>query len=97
MIITSEGKARVLAKNSQLGRDGKTMYYNLAVLVNGEAGNISCTEEAFNNAVEDTVNAITFVYNDQYKYFRIQNACEASLGASPSAKPAAQDKPAGSK
>ncbi|MCM1047373.1 MAG: hypothetical protein NC433_02980 [Clostridiales bacterium] len=91
MIITSEGKVKVLAKNSQLGRDGKTTYYNLAVLVNGEAGNISCTEEAFNNAVEDTINAITFVYNDQYKYFRIQNACEASLAA----KPATQDKPAG--
>lgn len=95
MVITSEGKARVLAKNSEMGKDGKTTYYNLAVLINGEAGNINCTLDAYESAVEDAVNVLTYTYNSQYQYFRIQSACVASPEAAPAAKAAAQDKPTG--
>lgn len=73
MNIRSNGKVLVLAKNSNErgnGRDKQT-YYNLAILVDGEAGNISCSEDAYNKAVLNTLNGVVYAYNDKYQTFRI--------------------------
>ena len=73
MNIKSNGKVLVLAKNSRESGDGRNRqtYYNLAILIDGEAGNISCSEDAYNKAVLNTLNGVVYAYNDQYKSFRI--------------------------
>lgn len=73
MRIQSVGKVLVLAKNERDGQN-RQKYFNLAVLIGGEAGNLSCTEEAYETAVEHLENEVTYEYNDQYKSFRIISA-----------------------
>ena len=46
MNIKSVGNVMVLAKNERQGNN-RQMYYNLAIMSDGEAGNISCTPEAY--------------------------------------------------
>ncbi|MCM1234554.1 MAG: hypothetical protein NC489_31010 [Ruminococcus flavefaciens] len=111
MNIKSNGKILVLAKNAidrGEGRD-RTTYYNFAILIDGEAGNISCTEEAYDKAVINTLNGVVYAYNDKYKTFRIVDIVpessvldhanqNASSDAKPDAKPDPKaDKPASSK
>lgn len=71
MNIKSNGKVLVLAKNAREGRERGQNYYNLAILIDGEAGNLSCSEEAYNKAVLNTLNGVIYAYNEQYKTFRI--------------------------
>lgn len=73
MNIQSNGVVTVLAKNERTGSNNQT-YYNLAVLIGGEAGNLSCTEEAYNDAVPNEENDVVYAYNDQYKSMRIIQA-----------------------
>ena len=70
MNIQSVGRLMVLAKNEREGSN-RQMYYNLAVLTDGQAGNISCTPEAYDKAVINTENDVVFAFNDQYKSFRV--------------------------
>lgn len=77
MTIQSTGKIKILAKNAKEGRERGRLYYNLAVLVGSEAGNLSCTEEAYNNASVNSMNEVTYAYNEQYKSFRIIDAYPA--------------------
>ncbi len=71
MTITANAKVLVISKNETPSRDGKTTYYNLAVMQNGQAGNISCTEEVYDRAVEMKETEINLTYNDEYKSLRI--------------------------
>lgn len=107
MTIQSNGKVLVLAKNLREGKD-RQAYYNLAILVDGEAGNVSCTENAYDKAVLNTLNGVVYAYNDQYKSFRIIDivpelsvpdyAQQTSPSGRPDAKPDPKaDKPASSK
>lgn len=77
MKIRSNGKLKVLAKNSREGQNRQT-YFNLAILIDGEAGNMSCTEEAFDSAKLDAVNDVTFEYNSEFKSLRIIDAYPVS-------------------
>lgn len=70
MNIKSTAKLLVLAKNEREGNN-RQMYYNLAVMSEGEAGNISCTQDAYDKAELNTMNDVVFAYNEQYKSFRI--------------------------
>ena len=86
MNIQSTGLAMVLAKNKREGRDrdGRpAMYYNLAIFVEGEAGNINCTEEAYNNSVVNALNNVVYAYNENYKSFRIVDVTGAQGGPIP--------------
>ena len=47
MILNSEAVLTVLALNEKASSDGKSAYYNFAVMSNGEVANISCTKEAY--------------------------------------------------
>ncbi len=69
MTINTENKIEVLAKNSRKG-DNNQEFYNLAVMVNGEAGNINCTEDVYNTVQVRAVNQLIYTYNDRYKSFR---------------------------
>lgn len=71
MTIQSNGKILVLARNERISRDGKSKFYNLAIMINGEAGNIGCTEDAYNKAVTGKENGVVYAFNEQYKSFRI--------------------------
>ena len=77
MTIQSTGKIKILAKNVRDGRERNSKYYNLAIIVEGEAGNISCNEEAYEGAVENEINDVVYAYNEQYKSFRIISAHKA--------------------
>lgn len=69
MTITSASKIEVLAKNFREG-DNRQKFYNLAIMVNGEAGNISCSEEVYDRVKLRAENELVFAYNDRYKSFR---------------------------
>lgn len=70
MNIQSKGTVLVLAKNVREGSN-RQFYYNLAIMSDGQAGNISCTPEAYDKAVVYTENEVIFAFNEQYKSFRI--------------------------
>lgn len=70
MKIQSQGTALVLAKNSREGSN-RQIYYNLAVLINNEAGNISCSQEAYEDAILYKTNILYYEYNSEYKSFRV--------------------------
>lgn len=72
MKVTSIVKAQVLAKNTTKSQDGKTDYYNLAVLIGGDAGNLKCTQDVYGRAVVGEVAEFGAVYNDQYNTFRLE-------------------------
>lgn len=70
MTIKSHGTALVLAKNSREGSN-RNVFYNLAIMIDSEAGNISCTQDAYDRAEVGKENEVVFAYNEQYKSFRI--------------------------
>lgn len=76
MNIQSKGTVMVLAKNVREGSN-RQLYYNLAILTDGQAGNISCTEEAYDKAVINAQNEAVFAFNDQYKSFRVMDIIPA--------------------
>lgn len=76
MNIQSKGIVMVLAKNVREGSN-RQFYYNLAILTEGQAGNISCTPEAYDKAVIAAENEVIFTFNDQYKSFRVVDVIPA--------------------
>ncbi len=76
MNIQSKGTVMVLAKNVREGSN-RQFYYNLAILTEGQAGNISCTPEAYDKAVIAAENEVIFAFNDQYKSFRVVDVIPA--------------------
>lgn len=85
MQILSNARLKVVARNQRTGNDGKN-YFNLAVLVEGQAGNISCTEEAYKGACPDMDNDVVLAFNDQYKSIRIMSAEPCNPKASTASK-----------
>ena len=73
MKIQSQGTGLVLAKTSREGTN-RQIYYNLAVLFNNEAGNLSCTPEAYEDVTLYKENVLFFEYNSEYKSFRVIGA-----------------------
>ncbi len=72
MTLTFNAKMLVISKNENQSRDGKSMYYNLAVVQDGQAGNISCTKEVYESILELMKEAeLLLTYNDEYKSLRI--------------------------
>lgn len=72
MTLTVNAKMLVISKNENESRDGKSMYYNLAVVQDGQAGNISCTKEVYDLIIELMKEVeLQLTYNDEYKSLRI--------------------------
>ncbi len=85
MTLTATAKMMVISKNERESRDGKTKYYNLAVVQDGQAGNISCTEEVYdliNELMKEVELQLT--YNDEYKSLRITGISMALPAPKPS-------------
>lgn len=77
MRIQSTVRCTVLAKNEQKSQDGKNTYYNLAVLIGTEAGNLKCTEDAYTESMIGVVSDFVAEYNDQYNTFRLVSCKDA--------------------
>lgn len=79
MNIELKMKAICAGKQVQTGSDGKTDFYSLAIVQNGQAGNLSCGKEVFDSVLSEgqlmEVYDFTCVYRDgQYKNLRIVHA-----------------------
>ena len=62
----------VLARNETPSNDGKTNYYNLAIMTDeGQAGNMSCTRDVYELVEPMKVQTFVAEYNDTYKSFRL--------------------------
>lgn len=75
MVVEMKMKALCVGKKEETSQDGKTKYYSVAIVQNGEAGKLSCTEDVYNQVAEMTPYDFTCVYRDgQYKGLRVTHA-----------------------
>lgn len=82
MNIEAKFNAMCVGKNESKTSDGKTTFYTLAIVQNGQAGNIACSQDVFNRVLTSgqPIEAYDFtgIYRDgQYKNFKITHAGEA--------------------
>lgn len=82
MNIETKFNAMCVGKNESKMSDGKTTFYTLAIVQNGQAGNIACSQDVFDRVLTSGQPIETYdftgVYRDgQYKGFRIVGASEA--------------------
>lgn len=71
-----------VGKNESKTSDGKTTFYTLAIVQNGQAGNVSCSQDVYDRVLTSgqQIEAYDFtgIYRDgQYKGFRVTHAGEA--------------------
>ena len=84
MRITTTAKITIIGRPDPTEMNGKR-YFKLSFLCNGEAGTMSCTEDAYNiiGSIQDgqfVPVVASFVYNDKYNSMSI-NAVSLSAPA----------------
>lgn len=82
MNIETKFNAMCVGKSQSKSSDGKTTFYSLAIVQNGQAGNIYCSPEVYDRVLTSgqQIEAYDFtgIYRDgQYKGFRVTHAGEA--------------------
>ena len=82
MNIETKFNAMCVGKNESKSSDGKATFYTLAIVQNGQAGNIACSQDVFDRVLTSgqPIEAYDFtgIYRDgQYKNFKITHAGEA--------------------
>lgn len=82
MNIETKFNAMCVGKNESKTSDGKATFYTLAIVQNGQAGNIACSQDVFDRVLTSgqPIEAYDFtgIYRDgQYKNFKITHAGEA--------------------
>lgn len=82
MNIETRFSAMCVGKNESKTSDGKTTFYTLAIVQNGQAGNIACSQDVYDRVLTSgqQIEAYDFtgIYRDgQYKGFRVTHAGEA--------------------
>lgn len=88
MNVELKMSAMCVGKKRQLGSDGKTEFYSIAIVQNGEAGSLSCNVDVYNQAEELKMYDFTCVYRDgQYKGLRVTHAGVAGSSGYGSADP----------
>lgn len=65
-------KALVVGHTSNEGKDGKT-YYNLALVIDGSAGNVGCSEAVFKSAALMKENTFVGCYDFRWNRFWIES------------------------
>lgn len=93
MRINTTSKVLVIAKNERQGSNSK--YYDVAVLVDGQAGNFSCSEDAYEMITVNAMNEVIWQYNTEYKSFRIVGIVPSDNTGSDKTQPSDTVKPAG--
>ena len=88
MKILSETKLTVVGKpEPTLSQDGRNTYYKIAALQNGQACNLSVSEDVYNAIPAGYVDAMFRTsYDDKYNSFRIDTIVSIDLvnGSKPS-------------
>lgn len=91
MKIYGETKITVVGKAEPThSQDGKSTYYRVAVMQNGQATNLSVSEDIYNSIPDGLVDVVlsTF-YDDTYKSFRADRLLQiVSVNGQPYGKPA---------
>lgn len=82
MNIETKFNAMCVGKQESTTSDGKTTFYTLAIVQNGQAGNIACSQDVFNRVLTSGQPIETYdftgIYRDgQYKGLRVTHAGEA--------------------
>lgn len=82
MNIETRFSAMCVGKSESKTSDGKTTFYTLAIVQNGQAGNVSCSQDVYDRVLTSgqQIEAYDFtgIYRDgQYKGFRVTHAGEA--------------------
>ena len=82
MNIETKFNAMCVGKNESKTSDGKATFYTLAIVQNGQAGNIACSQYVFDRVMKSghpiEEYYFTGIYRDgQYKNFKITHAGEA--------------------
>lgn len=98
MKIINKTNLTVVAKATSKSQDGKTTYYRLACLQNGQATNVSVPEELYNSIPDGFVDAVfNTSYDDKYQSFKIDSIAETISvnGAKPDAKQPTSNAPSG--
>ena len=90
MNIETKFNAMCVGKNESKTSDGKTTFYTLAIVQNGQAGNVSCSQDVYDRVLTSGQQIeeydFTGIYRDgQYKGFRVTHAGEAGslIGSAP--------------
>lgn len=89
MKIFSTTNVTVVGKSSSLSKDGQSTYYKLACLQNGQATNLSVTEDIYDSIPSGIVEAsFETSYEDKYGSFKLERIIEivSVNGAKPDAK-----------
>ena len=73
-------KGMVVGKKDTKSADGKSTYYKLSIVIDGEAGMISCTEDVFTNADNMKEYNMFFVYNESYKSLSLKKIVPVDIG-----------------
>lgn len=92
MKISTQVTLSVVAKTEPTkSQDGKTTYYRLACLQNGQATNLSCTTDEVYNAVPDGFAEVRFnaLFDDKYGTLKLDGVNEiiSVNGIKPDVKP----------
>lgn len=98
MKISSETRFTVVGKAEPTkSQDGKSTYYRVACMQEGQATNVSVSEEIYHSIPAGIVDARFITsYDDKYQSFRIDALVEiisvngAAYGSSPDVKPDAR-------
>lgn len=94
MKIVNQTTFTVVAKAEPTrSQDGKTLYYRIACLQNGQACNVSVSEEIYDMIPAGIVEAkFNTSYDDKYQSFRIDSIVEiiSVNGVKPDVKPDAK-------
>lgn len=63
-------KALVVGRYENVGKDGKT-YYNIALVIDGKSGNVSCTKDVYDRVAPMKENVFMAMYSLQWNRFSI--------------------------
>lgn len=99
MNITLKTSLMCVGKNAERASDGKSTFYNLAVVQAGQAGNIPCTEDVYCMALASGASMeqcdLMCLYRDgQYKGMRVVSykPCDSSTVGGSSQSTSAREK-----
>lgn len=97
MKLYNETKITVVGKaEPTFSQDGRSTYYRVAVMQNGQATNLSVSEDIYNSIPDGFVEAVFLtVYDDTYKSFRADKLLQiVTVNGQPYGKPAVPEKAA---
>ena len=80
-------KGLVVGKKETKSGDGKSTYYKLSIVIDGEAGMVSCSEGVYQDAELMKEFNMFFVYNETYKSLSLKRVVPAGAESSGSTGP----------